>query len=359
MDSMATMTKQQAIAEKLNVSVTTVSKALRGYPDISKEMRGKVKKTAKEMGYRESRPRAKKTPSLQAKFLGIVIYGEPSEHRSITTRYFKGISELAHEENLSPVFYCYNDVTAPDILEPSTQPILLRDNLLEGLIFIHQFPRDIAKQLSEKASCVSIVHNHKCSEIARIDFDRTAGAELLVNHLKDLGHRKIGFFSADPELTWSVYAYSGFCAAMTQAGLEFNPKWHINHCHHFKPGQQIVLKHDTVNAIKSAIDEGVTAWCCSADAFAAYMQQQLTELGYDVPGDISITGFHREEPNSYPMQFTSLTCSPEELGKNAVKALMAKVEHRETHDILLRANLCVYESTGPVNLAKSPRQPLN
>lgn len=350
MNSIATMTNQQAIAEKLNVSVTTVSKALRGYPDISKELRGKVKKVAKEMGYRESMPRTPKTSPLQAKFLGIVVFGEASDHRAITTRYFKGIGELAQVRNLSPVFYCYNDITAPDILEQSKQPILLRDNLLEGLIFIHQFPRDIAQQLSEKIPCVSIVHNHQCCDITRIDFDRTAGAELLVNHLKSLGHKKIGFFSTDPRLTWSVYAYSGFCAAVTQAELEFNPRWHVNHNHCFKPGQQIILRSETVNAIKAAIDDGVTAWCCSSDAFASYMLQQLTELGYDVPGDISITGFHREEPNSYPMQFTSLVCSPEDLGKNAVKALMAKVEHQETHDILLRANLCVYESAGPVKL---------
>ena len=89
--------KQKSIAEHLNLSVATVSKALSDYSDINEETRAKVINTASKMGYKFD-TRSRKSMSGKSYFVGVLIYGYTDDWQHTT--YFAGMSEKCARMNV-------------------------------------------------------------------------------------------------------------------------------------------------------------------------------------------------------------------------------------------------------------------
>ena len=70
---MAKAVKLADIAEKLNVSVVTVSKALSGQKGVSEEMRARIRKLADEMGYVPVKSAGGRHPAPKSYNIGVLI----------------------------------------------------------------------------------------------------------------------------------------------------------------------------------------------------------------------------------------------------------------------------------------------
>lgn len=345
---------QQHIAKELKLSVGTVSKALRGYPDISKTTRNKVNSLAQKMGYKTTSTR-QRNQGTQSRFIGVLVKSlshEEDHNREeldgIVNEYLHGISQLTSQLNLSPVIQFHTYDQCELILDPQHQPPAMREGLLSGLILIRRWPRQVVAELAGAMPCVAIVNKTPGLNIDVVGIDNYGGIDDLVDHLYQLGHRKIGFFGRCPEVSWSLERYAGYMAALAKRSCDYEKDWIVD------------MKTETIENQSSDLAEcidfeqvwrlcesGVTAFVCSTDWCGSVLHAWLLQQGLRVPDDISITGFHGGGMLAGCPPLTSVCFCNEEIGAAALRRLDYRIKHSdEIHrEILFPCTFVTGQST--------------
>ncbi len=339
----------RTIAEKLNISVATVSRALTRIPTTSSKTRALVLQTAAEVGY--SLPKAyrarylKRDQALQN--VGVLI---ETAQTHIPAPYLTGLSEAAMNLNASLIIHYTKPENAAQILDPKLQPPAMRAGQLSGVIFVFRWPAKVVREISRTMPVVSITHEYPGVEHDLIGIDNHRGVEMLVKHLYELGHRKIGFLGACSEVHWANIRYASYVAALKGIGIEYRPEWIVDTSLQALLDPQVSC--DPFNAqVGDLIEQGVRAWICVSEPVGQQLYAWLTAHQVRVPQDVSITGFHRPDvvPANLP-RLTSVTASYEAMGAAALKRLLYRIQNRaeSMRTILFPCELYVGESTGPV-----------
>ena len=329
------MTTIQDIADKLGISKGTVSKALNDAPDISETLQKQILETAVELGYTRLR-RYKKS----ARRLCILVeeeniqYTEPHHFGHDIVMGFRQMAEPAgFEVEIVPVsedsqrsisyevFMLQNDYAASFVLgfslndpwmtdfETSRTPAVLYDNQIRGN-----------------------------PSTAYIGIDNDEGMDLAVAHLKDLGHKKIGYLSSALESHIMQVRYNAFFQAMKQHGLDTDPS--LAGCSFFM--SECMEKH-----LPRLLDMGVTALICGQDTIANAALVQCQQLGYKLPRDLSIIGFDDLPISPYTSPpLTTIRQDRINIGKCGYYAATSLLNGVSIGTILLHAQLIVRNSTG-------------
>ncbi len=329
------MTTIQDIADKLGISKGTVSKALNDAPDISETLQKQILETAVELGYTRLR-RYKNS----ARRLCILVeeeniqYTEPHHFGHDIVMGFRQMAEPAgFEVEIVPVsedsqrsisyevFMLQNDYAASFVLgfslndpwmtdfETSRTPAVLYDNQIRGN-----------------------------PSTAYIEIDNDEGMDLAVAHLKDLGHKKIGYLSSALESHIMQVRYNAFFQAMKQHGLDTDPS--LAGCSFFM--YECMEKH-----LPRLLDMGVTALICGQDTIANAALVQCQQLGYKLPRDLSIIGFDDLPISPYTSPpLTTIRQDRINIGKCGYYAATSLLNGVSIGTILLHAQLIVRNSTG-------------
>lgn len=158
---------------------------------------------------------------------------------------------------------------------------------------------------------------------AQVDFvqiDNYCGMALLIDHLIELGHRRIGFAS-DPFITFGVRErIQAFPRILAERGLEFTPALlQVSHLPDDQGGWDAAHK-------LLALREPPTAIACSHDAIAPGIMRAARELGIRIPQQLSVVGFddlalsaHLEVP------LTTVKQPVEEMGKMAMEMILKRI----------------------------------
>jgi len=315
----------RAIANKLNVSVSTVSRALRRVPGINAETRAQVFQAAAQLGYRlpkSYRPEGLDSKKLQ--HIGVLIE-TPETH--LPAPYLTGMSEASMALNASLVIHYVKPEHCDKILNPAYQPRAMQSGLLSGMVLIFRWPTDIVREFSRMLPTVSITHQYSGVDLDTVGIDNFGGIGMLARHLYDLGHRKIGFVGRCGELHWSSVRFGAYVAALTNLGLEFRSDWVVDvdteHLTHLD-----LCGDPYAEKVARLLDDGVRAWICVAEPVGWRLHSWLTARNIRVPEDVSITGFHRPDvaPQSEPA-LTSVTASYEAMGAAALKRLLYRIQN--------------------------------
>lgn len=319
---------QELIAQRLNISRTTVSRSLANHPAISAETRARVLAAAEELGYRLSPGRAARRGRSSRSFTVGVLIGVPRENVTMVTYPYilKGIRDRAEIERVA-VDICYQppgDFEA----EAERQTVLrqIRANDWRGAILIHPFPEPAVEMIASRVSTVSVLESYSTNSIDIIDTDDAPAILDLVLRLSAVGHRRIGFLSWTYPVGghWVARRFSGYVEALFYQGLEFRPEWVIN-VHKRAPR----LTPAEVSARVAALheQEGVTAWVCAADHQAYPLMRDLQARGIRVPEDCSVTGFDGLAPPTGLRQATSLRVPHEHIGASAMTRLVNRIQN--------------------------------
>jgi DNA-binding LacI/PurR family transcriptional regulator len=188
---------QQIIANKLKVSVPTVSKALSGHPDVNSETHTRVLSLATKLGYNVP-GRSKKVKSLTSEDHHLIgVFVSKTSEQTQDVNYFAGMSSTYAKMNISLLFHYCSAEECGLILSPEYQPPAMRDELLSGAILVNQWPPSIVKKINNKVPCVSIINDFPESNMDVIGIDENDGIYKLISHLHELGHQKIGFLTGE------------------------------------------------------------------------------------------------------------------------------------------------------------------
>ena len=339
---------QKDIAQSLNMSVATVSKALRGdYSDIPQETREKVLNMATKLGY-ETGTRLRQKLDLddetQPCMVGVLILRKSHEWQH--TSYFAGMTEKCAKINVSLILHYVNHEDCWQILDPAQQPPALRDGQLGGLILVNNWPAPVVQKLAATIPCVTIQNEYP--QVDCVGADDGQAMSLLVDHLVYQGHPRIGFFGACGSVGFARSRCVMYINALYRLGLAFDPADLI----HLPPAVLEDKEFDISHAIESAvqgIERGVRAWICASDWVGYLLCRGLINRGLRIPQDVSVVGFDNSEDNTLGCpKLTSISVPALRIGAEALRRLLGRMRHPNSPPlkVLLPCRLFEAQTTG-------------
>lgn len=328
------MTTIQDIADKLGIAKGTVSKALNGGSDISETLRKTVLETAVEMGYTKLR-RYKENQKKLCIFIENLEYTQPHHFGYEIIMGFRQLAEPAgYQVDLLPV--------DENLQRSIPYDMFMLQHDYVGAFALGFTLHDIwMKDFQTSKTPIVLYDNYIKANptVAYVGADNNEGMELAVSHLKQLGHKKIGYLSGALGSHIMQIRHKAFFHAMHQNGLKTDfsyagISYYITHC---------LEKH-----LPRLLDMGMTAIICAHDILATSAMIQCHQMGLRVPEDISIIGFDDLPICSYTSPpLTTIRQERIEIGKCGYYALDSLMNHVSIGTMLLHTRLILRDSTGP------------
>jgi LacI family transcriptional regulator len=340
------------IAKRLNVSKVTVSKALRGHPDISRETAKQVKKVAEELGYTPNFA-ARNLSSRKSNTIGVVV-------PKIAHFFFSSVIEAIYDT----AFYNNYDIALTVSQEDSEREKKHIETLLamrvDGLIVsITQQTKDRAIFEKVVSRNVPLVFMDRVLEIkgtSQVTVDDKGGAFKAVEQAIKNGYKKIAHLGGYKEINIGKDRYAGFAEAMSQYNLPINPEWVVfggfgeeNGYNGFKRFYASGNLPEFIFAVTSPVALGI--------------YKAAAEVGMKIPDDIDVICFGNNSLSRFIKPELSYVNQPTDtLGKTAVELVLEQIREYEDHKpkrIQIPTNLvlretCVRKKT--VDLAVISRQ---
>jgi len=332
------------IAEQLNISVATVSKALKDYSDVSKSTKAKVQDLAKTLNYKPN-AFAVNLRTRESKTIGLII---PEIVHHFFSNVIKGIITEAEKKGYLVIILPSNESYE---LEKKQIGLLLSQRVDGILISLANSTDDFAhleEVVTSKKPLVmfdKIAKRVNCSKV--IINDRKAAYEA-TQHLINIGCKRIAHFRGALLPLNSIDRFLGYRKALLDHNLPYDPSLvYISECGDmsFEEGrmnaQKLLQDHNDVDGI-----------FINTDLVAIGALTEFNKMGVKVPEDIKIVGFSN--------WFMSTVISPtlttidqpgylmgEAAFKQLYKEIMA-IKNKEEHlpqTIELETKLLVREST--------------
>lgn len=314
---MAKSVKLADIAEIMNVSVVTVSKALSGQKGVSEEMREKIKKLAEEMGYKQ--PSAMKlTKSHKSYNIGVLVSDRYlDKYESFYWQMYQEVAQKALQKE------CFTMLEVLGIEEEQNLvlPKLLQENKVDGMIVIGLLKDDYLDLLHAEVTTPLIYldfydKRHECDAIIT---DNYYGMYKLTSHLFDMGHTQIAYVG-NLLYTGSITdRYFGYAKALLEHGQTPREDWII------EDRDQLTGRSDGEFGLKLPA-EMPTAFACNCDLSASQLIKKLQEEGYRVPEDISVIGFDNYlYPGLCDVEITTYEVDMKEMARKSINNMIKKI----------------------------------
>ncbi|MFC5530898.1 LacI family DNA-binding transcriptional regulator [Cohnella yongneupensis] len=271
----------KAIAEALQLSASTVSRALNGVPGVNPGTRRLVEQMAREMGYVPNLG-AQQLVGKRSNLIGVFV-PEFDHGKALFYDMFSSIQKALQSEGKDAIFYyvSFSNYAGQRLTES------VHSRKLEGCILFPAFSERhpiMQEALKIRVPCVNfegVVGPH-CSAAMSDDKE---GGRLAGQRLVEAGHRVIGYINGPPLARVSQERYEGFKEALTERGIAHAGSLIAEGNFSVESGAEAIMK------LREAHPD-MTAVFCANDLMAtgaiARLQQ---EEGLRVPEHLSIIGY--------------------------------------------------------------------
>lgn len=324
------------IARIANVSHSTVSRALQNSPLISGRTAERIQRIARESGYRASAI-ARGLVTQRTKTIGVVVttIADP-----FVSDVVNGIEDCGND-------YGYSVFLANSNAEPDREKKVVQsfsERRVEGIVVTSSRVGALyLPLLAEMRIPIVLVNNQHPGEFVNsILIENVKGSADAVNHLIQLGHKRIAYVGDRFGYQSDTERFAGYREALERTGLPFAPELVVHgdgKCEGGMMGVETLL----------GLPTPPTAIFCYNDmtAIGALRQLQLRKLR--VPEDISIVGFDDLFIASYMNPPLTTVHQPRRLmGRLAMESLLRLISSEETaRTTKVPAELIVRDSTAP------------
>ncbi|MGQ9490416.1 MAG: LacI family DNA-binding transcriptional regulator [Anaerolineae bacterium] len=323
------------VARRLSLSVSTVSKALNDYPDISAETKKRVIEVAAQLGYHPSSA-ARSLRKHCTERIGVV-----NATMSYNYDYFM---ELLRGVTVAAELADYNLVLYTNIHnQPQRLQRICRAHEVDGVILMGADDMSGAVEafMAEDLPLVVLGRCEERPDVAFIAPDAVAGGALATRHLIELGHRRIGFITSSLDVRTCNDRMAGYRQALAEVGIAFDPALIAEAP--FRPGgggqaMEALLR----------LASRPTAVVAISNTVAQEAMRVLADHGLRVPQDVAIVGFDDTWLSliSTP-PLTSVRQPLFEMGRQSVEMLLARIAQRDQPPcrVVCPVTLVVREST--------------
>lgn len=335
------------VAERAGVSQSTVSRVLNSSETqipISQETRERVRRVAEELGYRPH-PGARALSGKGTGLLGLIM-------REVNDPFFaeliEVVSNVAKEEGY--------DLVLGNAKRDPQNALALRDWMLDlrycdGLLLCG----DLQESAEDHTFLARMGRDHRLVSVSRgskqlvgntpsVDIDNRKGVFLALDYLARLGHRRIACMNAGRvgDLWERLEAYSEFM----QDRFGGVPEGYVPLAENsYKGGYEATRQ-------LLSLPTPPTAIFAMDDVMAIGALGAAIDMGWAVPGELSIVGFDDMEVASYVRPALTTVRQPmEELGREAVDLLLRMIDGEVFSDpwphLFLEPELIIRDSCGP------------
>ncbi len=328
------------IANRLGVSVSTVSKGLNGASDISEELRQMVLDTAVEMGY--STKRSKKVENRK-----LAIFIENMDFEASTQFGYDIV--LGFKQN---AFRHKWDVTVIPVtpafqLAEKYDTYMLKNGFCGAFLVGFALHDEWMKQLETTTMPTVLFDNYirENPNVAYIGTDNYEGIDAAVDHLYTLGHKRIAFLNGSLHSMVSEQREEAFYNSMKAHGLTVEDDLTV---------YGYYVADSAKYHVPTFLKAGATAIICGNDLIASGVITECKLRGYRVPEDISVVGFD-DIPISTMLEppLTTIRQERGEMGKCAYVILNSLIHHIPICRTQIRAALIERESTARYQAPKA------
>ena len=334
MDKPATI---KDIATRLNVSLSTVSRALRNASDVNPETRKAVLELADILNYQPSRL-ALSLRQQQTHTIGVIV---PNLDYVLATM-VKGIDEVALEAGYTVMVCQSNESYGREIV--NTKRLL--ESLVDGFIISVSSETKSFEHIRkiQQRNLPMVVFDRVTPELEApsVRLDNEEGGFIATEHLIEQGFRRIAILAGPKNLGISNKRLEGYLNALKKHRLRKDPNL-IIHCD-FNQDYAYFATLELLSS-KSRPDAIFTI----SDRMAIGAMLAIKKKGLRMPDDIGLVGFNNEPVTSLVTPaISSVEMSAFEIGKAAAKLFVETMNRDEDMtevEEILKPRLCIRESS--------------
>ena len=350
---MATKVTIQDIANELQLSRNTVSKAINNTGVLADATREKILRKAAEMGYKQFAylPLFQEDTAKAAEHS--ILPSDKREIAMLTTQFLSSshFSSMMLDRFQSEIEHLHSCTTihriSPIELKEKKLPSSLNIERTAGIICIEVFDYDYAQMLCDLDVPLLFVDTPVMDmrpplKADRLYMENRIEVQNAVAHMVQRGKKRISFAGDKNHCQSFFERYMAYKDAMEYLGLTEG----LSTCA-MPSGQQNypVSLYETIRRFKTMPD----AFVCANDFVAMDLVKALNELGYSVPDDIWVCGFDDSQEASYfAPRLTSIHIHGQIMGYTAANLLMTRIEEPSLNyrTVYTETNLILRESTG-------------
>jgi LacI family transcriptional regulator len=327
------------IALRVGKSVTTVSRALHDFDDVSPDTKAEVRSIAKELGYIPN-IHAQRLQSKHTDTIGFIMptFG-PRFSDPFFSEFLAGIGNQAAKMG----FDLLVSTCPPGTMELQAYEKNVRSPRVDGFVIVRTRQEDQRiKFLSQaKFPFVAFGRMLEHNDYAYVDEDGEYGMRQIIDHLANLGHKHIAYLDAPGHFMFAHYRRQGFLDGLKENGLEIDQELIVTGDMTQRAGFQLATELLMQESPPTAI-----VACNDLMALGAISATQ--QLEFTVGKDVAITGFDNIPlaEHCHP-PLTTVHQPIYQIGEMVCEMLIKQIraEPLEQEQIILQPSLVVRQSS--------------
>jgi LacI family transcriptional regulator len=332
----------KTIAKDLNLSISTVSKALRGSHEISMETQKLVQEYANKHDYRPN-PIAQSLKKGRSHTLGVVV---SNIDNNFLSQVINGIESVAQDKNYSVIITQSKESLAKEIQHIKN----LSSRSIDGFIISvssETSDSEIFRTLIENGFPIVFVDRTMNDiDAHKVMADNFSGAYRATQYLIKSGFKRIAHLTSSKHLSITRERLSGYEAALIEAGISHDESL-IRYCGHggmFK--DEIEKSIEELFSLNNKPDAMLTA----SDRLSNSAIGILGNKGIRIPQDVALIGFTNSiNADIFNPSLSAVIQPAMEMGKKATELLISQIESKrpvtEFENIIMETQLILRDSS--------------
>lgn len=326
------------VANKANVSVMTVSRVLNSPKKVSSGTIHRIHQAMEDLGYQPSHI-ARALVKKKTNTIGIIM---PDIKNTFFNNWFRSIEDYVHKYNYYPLL-CNTDEDTESEMKFIR---LFQAQRVDGVLIVPHSIESVYYLIKSRLKFLLVDRMYKETATDFVTTDHCAGAVAATEYLVKFGHTKIGVLKGPGFLFPDVERYRGFCRVMGRHKIKVNPSF-VKNCMFeetiaYEVVRNLLQQHNRPTALFS-FNSLMTTGAIRA----------INSLGFSIPRDISLVGFDKIPGQEIFRPTITYVLQPiEELGRNATKILLEKIENpgsKNKYEVFLKPELVVGNSCKRIN----------
>jgi LacI family transcriptional regulator len=325
------------IAKLAGVSNATVSRVIHGSSLVTEETTRRIQKIIQELNFVPNNSAAY-LKSGKSQIYGIIVPDLTNPFFTEVVKLFEGL--LA--ENEQELLVANTDSRSPR-MQRSVRRMLLRRVDGVALLTPELEASSLESLVQNRIPVVTTNHHHIANGLSDIMIDLAGGIAQTIAHLKELGHRHVGFIGGSAGLATSRVRRESFLEAVVKQGLSSREGWMVEGNSRIDGGSAAMAKILSQPEIPTAV-------VAANDLTAIGALRIARKQGLRIPGDISIAGCDDIEMADIVFPpLTTLRICRKDYARMLFKALQEAGQDltRPGRQFELPTRLVVRQSTGP------------
>jgi LacI family transcriptional regulator len=325
----------RSVALRAGVSSATVSRVINGSPEVKEETAQRVRRAIQELDFIPN-PIATTLKYGRSKTYGVIV---PDLTNPFYPEFLLDFEQVL-VENDQELLLATTQSSEPKLIS-SVRRMLMRQ--VDGVVLMaSEFDtRSIEPLFNRRIPIVTVDRRQALTGAGDVGIDFEGGYRQAILHLRDLGHKRIGFIGGVAEIRTSQIRLEAFQQALLDAGLTYHSRF-------TRYGDYRVAGGEAASRSLLMEPQRPTAILTANDLTAFGVLRALHVAGVSVPSEMSVVGFDGIQlSRTMPTSLTTISISGRELAQTCVKSMDYMRANLTKRGLLLTVGgtLVVREST--------------